>query len=148
MTHVSDLDLHELTLSPAPDGARFWEAAAEHRLEIPRCHACGEHFFYPRTLCPSCGSRDVGWVECAGTGVLHSFCIQYHSSVPGLTGSTPFVTALVDLTEGPRLMSFLVGVPADPDLITCGIDVRVDFHDLPDGHTLPVFRPAHRPEAG
>lgn len=136
------IDLLQPSISPSPDAARFWDAAAQHRLEIPRCNACGRHFFYPRALCPLCGSRDVGWVESAGTGVLYSFCIQHRSSVPGLTEATPFVTALVDLDEGVRLMSFLVGVPPEPDQITCGMPVRVDFHDLPDDHTLPVFRPA------
>ncbi|MGH3756785.1 Zn-ribbon domain-containing OB-fold protein [Actinophytocola sp.] len=136
------IDLLQPSISPSPDAAPFWAAAAQHRLEIPRCNPCGRHFFYPRALCPLCGSRDVGWVESAGTGVLYSFCIQHRSSVPGLAEATPFVTCLVDLDEGVRLMSFLVGVPPEPDQITCAMRVRVDFHDLRDGHTLPVFRPA------
>ena len=135
------IDLQQPTVLPSPDALPFRDAAAAHRLEIPRCNACGTHFFYPRVLCPGCGSRDVGWAVCRGTGVLYSFCIQYRSTVPGLEGAVPFVTALVDLDEGPRLMSFLVGAPPDPEQISCGMAVQVDFHDLDGGRTLPVFRP-------
>jgi uncharacterized OB-fold protein len=138
---VTVLDLLQPAILPSPDAIPFWDAAAAHRLEIPRCNACGSHFFYPRVLCPGCGSRDVGWTVSGGTGTLYSFCIQYRSTIPGLDKAAPFVTALVDLDEGPRLMSFLVGVPADPDRIRCGMAVRVDFHDLEAGRTLPVFRP-------
>jgi uncharacterized OB-fold protein len=138
---VTVIDLLQPTVLPSPDAIPFWDAAAAHRLEIPRCNACSTYFFYPRVLCPQCGSRDVGWAVCRGTGILYSFCIQYQSTVPGLEGAVPFVTALVDLDEGPRLMSFLVGVPPDPAEISCGIAVRVDFHDLEGGRTIPVFRP-------
>jgi uncharacterized OB-fold protein len=128
-------------ISPSPEAARFWDAAAQHRLEIPNCNACDAAFFYPRPLCPRCGSRDIGWKKARGTGMLHSFCVQYRSSVPGLTQAGPFVTALVDLDEGVRLMSFLVGVPPDPELISCDIRVEVEFLDLPDGHTVVAFKP-------
>lgn len=129
-------------VSPTPDAAPFWDAAAEHRLVIPRCTVCEEFFFYPRAHCPRCGSRAVEWVEASGTGTLYSFCMQYRSAVPGLTDAGPFVTALVDLDEGPRLMAFLTGVPADPEQITCGVRVAVEFLDVADGQAVLAFRPA------
>jgi uncharacterized OB-fold protein len=128
-------------VSPSPEAAPFWDAAAQHRLKIPNCNACDAAFFYPRPICPRCGSRDIGWLEARGTGTLHSFCVQYRSSVPGLTEVGPFVTALVDLDEGVRMMSFLVGVPADPEFITCDTRVEVQFLDLPDGHAAIAFKP-------
>lgn len=137
-----DGSLLQPAISPSPDSARFWSAVREHRLDLPHCTSCGVTFFYPRMLCPGCGSRDLDWVESAGTGTLYSFCVQYHSSVPGLTDALPFATALVDLDEGPRMMAFLVGVPDDPELIECGIRVRVDFLDLAGGETAVAFRPA------
>lgn len=130
------------TVSPGPDSAPFWSAAARHELVLPFCAACARHFFYPRTLCPACGSRDVRWRPASGRGVLYTFCIQYRSSLPGFEGAGPFVSAIVELAEGPRLMTFLTGVAPDPAVIACGMPVEVDFVDLDDGQALPVFRPA------
>jgi uncharacterized protein len=130
------------TVLPSPEGARHWAAAAERRLEIPHCDDCDTAFFYPRPLCPACGSRNVGWMVSSGRGTLHSFCVQYRSGVPGLAEAAPFVTALVDLDEGPRLMSLLVDVPADPEWLRCDTPVEVAYLELTDRISLPVFRPA------
>lgn len=136
-----DTRLLQPIMSPAPDGARFWEMAARHRLELPYCASCRRAFFYPRILCPTCGSRDITWVRATGRGTLYSFCVHYQSSVPGLAEAVPFATALVELEEGPRMMAFLVGVPADPERIRCGVAGEVEFLDLADGHTALAFRP-------
>lgn len=138
---LSETRLLQPITSPSPDGARFWEAAARHRLELPYCPSCEATFFYPRILCPTCGSREIIWVGATGRGTLYSFCVHYQSSVPGLAESMPFATALVDLEEGPRMMAFLIGVPSDPEQIRCGVDVKVEFLDLADGHTVVAFRP-------
>lgn len=127
---------------PSPDAVPFWDACRRHELLLPYCQACSRHFFYPRTLCPTCGSRDVSWRKASGTGHLYTFCIQHFTSIPELRGSVPFVTAIVELDEGPRMMTFLTGVDPDPDAITCGMPVQVAFVDGDDGQTLPVFRPA------
>lgn len=129
-------------VSPAPEAAPFWEAADRHELLLPFCGACEQFFFYPRTLCPVCGSRDVQWRRASGRGRLYTFCIQYRNSVPGLENAVPFVTAIVQLDEGPRLMTFLIGIEPDPKAIACDIPVELDFLDLQGGHSLPVFRPA------
>jgi uncharacterized protein len=129
-------------VSPAPDAAPFWEAAARHELLLPSCTACDSAFFYPRILCPRCGSRDLEWSTASGAGTLYSFCVHYQSSELGLSDAVPFATALVDLDEGPRLMAFLVGVPDDPELIEVGAPLTVEFHDLAVGHTVLAFRPS------
>jgi uncharacterized OB-fold protein len=128
--------------SPSPDAMPFWAAARRHEWVLPYCGACGKYFFYPRTLCPRCGSRDVQWRAASGQGTLYSFCIQYRNSIPGLRTAVPFVTALVDVDEGPRMMTFLIGIKPEPQAIRCGVPVSVDFLDLPGGQSLPVFRPA------
>jgi uncharacterized OB-fold protein len=137
-----DYSLLSPAISPSPDAAAFWEAAHRHELIVPFCESCLNYFFYPRTLCPTCGSRDIGWRAASGRGRIYTFCIQYTNPVPGLSGAVPFVTVLVQLDEGPRLMSILIGVDPDPRAISCEMPVQVDFLDLADGHTLPVFRPA------
>jgi uncharacterized protein len=127
--------------SPSPDAVPFWKALGEHRLVVPRCGACNRAFFYPRVLCPHCGSRDVYWVEASGRGTVYSFCVVHHSSVPGLADAVPFVTGLVDLEEGPRVMAYLRGFPDDPEQIACGTPVQVAFVDVPEGQTLLAFTP-------
>jgi uncharacterized OB-fold protein len=138
------LEAHDLqpVVSPAPDAAPFWEAASRHELLLPHCNACDTPFFYPRTLCPRCGSRDLDWVLSSGAGTLYSFCVHYQSSEQGLSDGVPFATGLVDLDEGPRLMAFLVGVPDDPELIEVGGRLSVEFLDLTDGQTVLAFRPS------
>jgi uncharacterized OB-fold protein len=128
-------------VSPAADAAPFWEAAARHTLLLPYCSDCDDAFFYPRILCPRCGGRELAWVEASGAGTLYSFCVHYSSTQPGLADATPFATALVDLDEGVRIMAFLVGVPDDPELITVGQDLTVEFVDLADHQTVLAFRP-------
>jgi uncharacterized OB-fold protein len=148
---VSTVDLLDATrlpwpeVSPGPDAGPFWAACRRHRLVLPFCVPCGEYFFYPRPHCPGCGSRDVDWRPVTGRGRLHTFCIQYRSGLPGFADAVPFVTAIVELDEGPRMMSFLTGVPADPAGIACEMPVEVGFLDLDGGVTLPVFHPVVQP---
>ena len=130
------------TILPSPDAAPFWAAARRHELVLPYCRACQDVFFYPRTACPRCGSRELDWQRASGRGVLYTYCIQFQSADPVLRDDVPFVTAVVELAEGPRLMSFLVDVEPTPSAITCGMPVAVQFVDLPDGQALPVFAPA------
>lgn len=142
MTAVLDTTSLRPTLSPAPDASAFWEAAARHVLVLPHCDTCDAPFFYPRIVCPSCGTRELTWVEASGDGTLHSFCVHFHSSEEGLSAAVPFATALVDLEEGPRLMTFLVGVPEDPEQIRCGVPGRIEYVDVDGGHTVLAFRPS------
>jgi uncharacterized OB-fold protein len=135
-------------VSPSPDAAPFWKALSEHRLVVPRCGACQHAFFYPRVLCPRCGSRDVYWVGASGRGTVYSFCVVHHSSVPGLAEAVPFVTGLVELDEGPRLMAFLRGFPDDPEQIRCGSAVTVEFLDVDDGQAVLAFRPVAEETGG
>lgn len=138
---MTDAQIPRPRISPSPEALPFWTAAEHHELLLPYCTACDRYFFYPRTLCPTCGSREVSWRASTGRGSLHTFCIQYRSTLPGFGDSLPFVTAIVELEEGPRLMTFLVDVPAESEAIRCGMPVEVAFIDGNGGATLPVFRP-------
>lgn len=136
--------LDSVALSPAPEALPFWEAANRHELVLPFCVTCRRFFFYPRPLCPRCGARNLDWRRCTGQGQVYTYCVQYQTSVPGLTGAVPFVTVIVELAEGPRMMSILVDVTPDPTAVRCGMPVEVAFVDRPDGQSLPVFRPVPR----
>lgn len=145
MTGGTRLRHPEPVIAPGPDAAPFWAAARRHELLLPYCTGCERFFFYPRTLCPRCGARSVAWRPSAGRGVVHTFCIQYRAGRPGFREATPFVTAIVELDEGPRLTTFLVDVLPDPASIACGMRVEVAFSELTDGQVLPVFRPVQAP---
>lgn len=142
MTDAVSERLPKPNISPSPDAAQFWDGSREHKLLIPQCRDCTAIFFYPRGICPRCGSREISFVAASGRGTLYSFCVQHHSKVPGYAEATPFVTALVDLREGPRMMSLLLGAGTDPAKIRIGSEVRVDFLDVDGPWPLPVFRPA------
>ena len=115
--------------------APYWEAAAEHRLVVQRCSGCGRHQFYPRPFCLACQSDDVVWVEAAGTGTVYSQTTTRLQVLPELP--PPYVVALVELDEGPRLVTNIVDGQA-----AIGERVELAWRDRADGPPLPVFRPA------
>jgi uncharacterized OB-fold protein len=130
---------------PAPvlteDNHGFWDAAAEHRLVIQRCTSCGRLSHPPRPLCPNCHSLDQELVEAAGTGTLYSYALLHHPQHPAF--DYPVVAALVELTEGTRLLTNLVRCP--PDQIRIGMAVRVAFEPAEGDTAVPVFEPADDP---
>lgn len=135
------------TIFPSPDAVPFWEACRRRELSIPYCLACRHFFFYPRSICPACGSREVAWRRVTGRGRVYSFCIHHQSALRGFREAVPFVTAIIELDEGPRLMTFLTEIEPDPSLIQCNMPVEVAFINLDNGYLLPVFRPQQEPRA-
>jgi uncharacterized OB-fold protein len=113
-----------------------------HAIELQRCAGCGVFVFYPRAICPSCGSFELRWVPVTGKGTLYSFTIVHRATVPEFRPDMPYVVALVDLDEGPRLMATLVDVPADATQIRIGARVEIVYHDVTPDVTLLRFRPA------
>lgn len=124
---------------PTPETQPYWDAAKRHVLMIQRCRGCGEHYFYPRPLCPGCFSRDVQWVEVSGKGRLHTYTINYRPPRKFPTQS-PVIIAVIELAEGPRLMSNIVGTDPDPAKLRCDAPVEVVFEDITPEITLPKFR--------
>jgi len=88
---------------PAPQGESqlYWDKAREHELWLRRCNACNEAYFYPRDISPCCFSRDTEWFQASGKASLFTFTIVHRSPYPGFQADTPFVTAIVELEEGP-----------------------------------------------
>ena len=125
---------------PTPESAAYWEACNEGRLLLQRCAACGHHQFYPRLLCTHCMSGDLDWHEAAGRGRVKSFTIIRRPLTEAYADDVPYVVALVELAEGPTMMSNVVG--CDPESVTIGMDVAVDFERRTEEIAVPVFRPA------
>jgi len=119
---------------PTRDDQFFWDAVAEGRLVFQRCGDCGLVRHPPQPMCGGCGSLALDTSESAGHGILCSWIV---SSRPGADDR---IAALIELDEGVRFVSNLVGV--DRDGIEIGMPVVAEFHDMGDGVTLPQFRPA------
>ncbi|HSR55089.1 MAG TPA: Zn-ribbon domain-containing OB-fold protein [Alphaproteobacteria bacterium] len=124
---------------PAPESEPFWNAAREHRLKIQKCVSCGHHRFPPAAHCPECLSADHEWVEASGKGRVFSFVTFQRLYNKGWEGEIPYVVALIELDEGPRLLSNVTGIA--PEDVKCDMPVRVVFDDVTDDVTLPKFAP-------
>ncbi|MFO1056622.1 MAG: OB-fold domain-containing protein [Dongiaceae bacterium] len=118
-----------------PTTAPFWAAARQRRLVIQRCATCGHHQFYPRPHCLSCESADLAWVPAAGHGTIYSMTTTHVQVYPDL--APPYVVALVELAEGPRLLTNIVGAPC-----RIGDAVRLAWRERADAPPLPVFERA------
>jgi hypothetical protein len=125
-----------------PEAKPYWDGAREGKLMVPRCQACRKAFMYPRVLCPHCGSRDITWIQASGRGRLYSFEIAHQILNKAFKVKTPVVLAMVELEEGPRLLTNLVNVAPDPKAIRCDMPVEVVFEKLTDQVSLPMFQPA------
>jgi uncharacterized OB-fold protein len=126
---------------PTPDleTQPYWDAAKEGKLLIKRCSACGRAHFYPRPFCPHCWSDDVEWEEASGRATLYTFTIVRRNDLPPFPDRVPYVAAVVDLEEGPRMMTNVEG--CDPDEVEIGMDLTVAFREE-DDFAIPVFRKA------
>ena len=127
--------------APLPDAETrpYWDAAAEGRLIIRRCNACGRAYFYPRDFCPRCWSEDVEWIDASGRATLYTWSIVRRNDLPQWVDRVPYVAAVVDLEEGPRMMTNVVGI--EPEDLVEGMALVVDFRQDED-LTVPIFRPA------
>lgn len=117
----------------------WWDAVREERLLVKRCDACGTAFLYPRPFCPSCWSPETSWQEASGDATLYTWSVVHANELPPFKGRLPYVAAIVDLAEGPRLQTNVVD--CDPADLEIGMALRVTFrHD--DELSVPLFRPA------
>ena len=126
---------------PLPDNVSgpYWQAAAEGRLLIQQCPACGNRQWYPRALCTACGA-DTEWLECTGRGVVHTFTVVRQMGMRAFREDVPYVVAMIDLEEGPRLMGGITD--CDPDDVVIGLPVEVHFVAAAEDIGIPYWRPA------
>ena len=130
------------TLYPAPtpnaDSKVFWAAAANEELVLRQCTACGERHYPPRHLCPKCWSDALAWTPSAGKGSIYSFTVMHRAPMPEFMKRVPYVVALIDLDEGPRMMANVVGDDALQTAI--GDRVGVCYETREGGAKLPQFK--------
>jgi uncharacterized OB-fold protein len=123
----------------SPESEPFWEATRERRLVLQWCTSCGQPVHYPRSFCPHCSSPGsaLEWRPASGRGVVHAMTIENRPETTGV--ESRFVVALVELDEGVRLMTNVVG--CEPDECRIGMAVQVTWEELDDGRHLPLFEP-------
>lgn len=127
---------------PEPDSQPFWEATKQHKLIYQTCNDCKEVIFYPRRHCTGCGSMNTSWQESRGEGSVYTYSVIMQSRHPAFKDLGAFAIGYIDLDEGFRMMSNIVGVNDPVKDIQCGMRVRVYWEDQgEDAVSLPMFEP-------
>lgn len=123
--------------TPTPETQPFWDGCKEGELRLQRCSACAHAYFPPRPFCPKCASRKVEWFRASGRGFLYSYVI-HHRPAPGFT--PPYSIAVVELEEGPRMMTNIVECEQTPEALQLDMKVEVVMTKVSDTISLPLFR--------
>jgi uncharacterized OB-fold protein len=122
---------------PSIETEQFWKAIQERRFVMPKCDACGTVSFPPTVACGNCAKTAFTWTEMSGRGKVYSFVVYHRVYHPAFKDKVPYVVAVVDLEEGPRIISNIVGIPiAD---VVCDMPVTVVYDDARDGYLIPKF---------
>ena len=128
-----------------PETDPFWEGTAAGLLLLARCDACDTVIWYPKTNCPACSGDSVSWMEASGIGTIYSYSVV-HRAAGAFRDAAPFVVAYVELAEGPRVLTNIVG--CEPDEVSIGLHVRVEFFDTGAGCALYRFTPSDATQSG
>ena len=127
------------------EGVAFWEATREKRLLVQWCTSCDRGVFYPRVFCPHCvaGTGALEWRTASGRATVYAAVVEHRPEAAGANFSDgkPYCVALVDLEEGVRMLTNVVG--CSPDDVRSGMPVTVTWEPLSDGRQLPLFEPGH-----
>ncbi|MFC4272642.1 hypothetical protein GQF03_10695 [Sneathiella chungangensis] len=120
------------------DSEPFWASGLSGKLKLPHCSSCGKFHYYPRTLCPHCHLTDLSYKEVSGNGTIYSYTVQRRPAGNEFKDDVPYIVALIDLEEGPRMLSNIVGLA--PEEVAIGQRVAVQFITVSDSISLPVFQ--------
>lgn len=123
---------------PTVETEKFWDGCRSHQLLIQQCDECGYYQFYPRIMCSKCSSRKVQWIQASGRGTVKSFTIIHRAISPAYQKEVPYVLALIQLDEGPTMMSNII--QCNPNDVAIGMKVEVSFEDWSSDITVPQFR--------
>ena len=124
-----------------PESDFFWDKTRKHELWIQKCVDCDTAFFYPRMICPDCLEDKIEWFKTSGKGLLYTYMIN-HRPPPGFEDEAPYAIAIVQLDEGPRMMTNIVGIENTPENLVLAMPLEVVFEDIVDDMSLPKWRPA------
>ena len=125
-----------------PESDEYWQAAARGELLVQSCSDCSESQFYPRNFCINCSSRNVEFKKASGRATLYTFTIVHQPPHPGFADDVPYIAAIVELEEGVRMPTNIVGIEPEPENLSIGMPLVVEFERVSDTVALPKFRPA------
>ena len=128
---------------PSPESQPYWDGLREQRLMMPRCDDCKRYWFPPSLLCPRCNSANWRWTKTNGRGRIYSYVVYHRVYHPAFAQEVPYTVAVIELDEGPRMYSNVIGVP--PDQLSCDMKVEVAYEPITDQITLPKFKPVTAP---
>ncbi|HON38121.1 MAG: Zn-ribbon domain-containing OB-fold protein [Desulfomonilia bacterium] len=121
------------------DNREFWEGCRNHELRFQKCASCGHIRFPASYVCPKCLRKDFQWIVSAGIGKVYTYAVYHVAYHQGFLEDLPYVVAVVELQEGPRLLTNIVGCP--PEEVSCEMPVTVVWKDATPDISLPMFRP-------
>lgn len=124
---------------PNADDRFFWDGCREHRLLFQKCLNCDLVRWPPSIICPSCHSYDTELVKATGKGTVYTYAVYHQAYHPGFKSEVPYITAVIELEEGPHFLSNLVGYESQE--IECDLPVEVVWEDITEEFSLPRFRP-------
>jgi uncharacterized OB-fold protein len=124
---------------PNADDKYFWDGCREHKLLFQKCLKCGLVRWPPSIICPSCHSSDTEVIEASGKGEVYTFVVYHQAYHPGFESEIPYVTAVIELEEGPHFLSNVIG--CEPGEVECDMPVKVVWEDITGEFSLPKFRP-------
>lgn len=125
---------------PTEMSIEFWKAAKRHELCLQHCHNCGSYIFYPRSHCPECLGTNLTWEKVSGQGEVYSYTVVHRAGIPGFEKDVPYVFATVQLNEGARIPTNIVGIA--PEKVTIGMKVAAFYDDVTPEITLVKFKPS------
>lgn len=125
---------------PTPLTQPFWDGVRAHKLLVQKCNSCGKLRHLPKPLCANCLSQDFTWAEMSGRGQVYTYTIMHRAPAPSFNGELPYVVALVELEEGPRMITNIRECP--PEQVRVGMPVKVVYEDINAEAALFKFAPA------
>ncbi len=125
---------------PTEETAEFWAGCMQRELRLQRCMSCNKYQFPPQGFCRHCSANNLNWTAVSGRGKVLSYTIVHWSPNPAYAADAPYSLALIQLDEGPRMLTNIVGCP--PAEVRIGMEVAAVFEHCAPDITLPKFKPA------
>lgn len=133
------MDYGKVLLKPSPDEKFFWDHCKEHKLTFQKCQDCGYIRWPASIICPRCHSYYTELIVSSGKGKIYSFVVYHRAFLEAVEGDVPYVVGVVELDEGPRLISSIVD--CCPNKVRCDMPVVVTWEDVNEGLSVPKFKP-------
>jgi len=124
---------------PSQESRPYWDGLRKQKLMMPHCDNCGRFWFPPSLLCPHCNSAKSTWTATGGRGRIFSYVVYHRVYHPGFADEVPYTVAVIELDEGPRMISNVIGIA--PEKVECDMRVEVAYQPITEKITLPKFKP-------